>query len=105
MFTRDPAASMIVPGIYWVTYSKEYRELVDKARLEIQVRPMKWSDSAIIAEWGILGEHPVHGFNNSLNRFTKPGDCGWLILGDEFFLSAADITIIAGPLEAPYVHL
>jgi hypothetical protein len=92
MSTRDSAVSTIVPGVYWVTYSKEYRERIDKQHAACNWDLMPWSNRAFIAEWGTMAHAPTLQ------------DYRWLIPGDEMSVEAADITIIAGPLEAPYVH-
>jgi hypothetical protein len=82
MSTCDPTANAIVSGVYWVMYSKEYREEYDKRRQKWNGPPMQWSNRAFIAEWD--------------------QEFGWLLPGTE--AGVADIIIIAGPLEAPYVH-
>jgi hypothetical protein len=85
MSTCDPATSTIVSGVYWVTYSKAYREKYDE-RLKKQNRPpAPRSNRAFIAKWD--------------------QDDGWLIHGTKYPAEVDKITIIAGPLEAPYVHL
>jgi hypothetical protein len=84
----NPAAGAIVPGVYWVTYPKEHRDWVDNLESS-RLHPVKWR--AFIAEWGI-------------SSYGSPDEYVWMLIDSELGAEVDDFVIIAGPLEAPYVH-
>lgn len=83
------AAKMPTPGVYWVLYSVEYRQQLDRVHADFHMNPIDWPTVPFIAEWTARVIDP------------SADDWDWFIVGDDRPYGIDDFTIIAGPLNPP----